>query len=191
MAFPAVALMLTLALTPSLVQAAKPRQFIDEAEPAASASISDGKAWEEGKIELPPWPKDSDLVEFQLDTASPSRFRYFIDGQHISIGRDDVVRYTLVAESPTGTRNITFEGLRCKAQGVFRTYAYGSDHSFKPLEGSDWQTIITKSGDQLHRELYGHFLCGQRTFEPRPIPDMIRALQGKIHGRENAGFQPD
>ncbi len=191
MAIPAVAFILTLALAPSLVEAAKPKLFIDEAEPAAPASISDGKPWEEGKMELPPWPKDSDLVEFQLDTASPSRFRYFIDGQHISIGRDDVVRYTLVAESPTGTRNITFEGLRCKAQGVFRTYAYGSDHSFKPVEGADWQAIIAKSGDQLHRELYGHFLCGQRTFEPRPIPDMIRALQGKIHGRENAGFQPD
>ena len=191
MPFPAVALILTLALASSLALAAKPRQFIDEAEPAAPVSIGDPKLWEEGKTELPPWPKDGDLVEFELDTASPSRFRYFIDGQHLTIGSDDVVRYTLVAESPTGARNVTFEGLRCKAQGVFRTYAYGSDSSFKPVEGADWQAIIAKSGDHLHRELHGHFLCGPRTFEPRPIPDMLRALKGKVRGRENAGFLPD
>ncbi|MBP6808482.1 MAG: hypothetical protein KAX51_11025, partial [Chromatiaceae bacterium] len=101
MPFPAVVLILTLSLASSLALAAKPRQFIDEAEPAAPASIGDPKPWEEGKADLPLWPKDSDLVEFELDTASPSRFRYFIDGQHLTIGSDDVVRYTLVAESPT------------------------------------------------------------------------------------------
>jgi hypothetical protein len=36
----AVPLMLTLVLASSLALAAKPRQFIDEAEPAAPASIS-------------------------------------------------------------------------------------------------------------------------------------------------------
>jgi hypothetical protein len=191
MSIPAVALMLTLALTSALALAAKPQQFIDEAEPAAPSSIQEGKLWEEGKSTLPPWPKDSDLVEFQLDTGSPSRFRYFIDGQHLNIGRDEVVRYTLVAESPTGARNVTFEGLRCKAQGVFRTYAYGSGKAFIPVEAGEWETITAKYGDKLHRELHDHLLCGPHTFEPRPIKDMIRALKGEIHGRENAGFQPD
>ncbi len=191
MPFAAVTLMLTLVLASSLALAAKPRQFIDEAEPATPASISDPKPWEEGRIDLPPWPKDGDLVEFELDRASPSRFRYFIDGSHLSIGIDGVVRYTLVAESPSGTRNVTFEGLRCKAQGVFRTYAYGSNDRFIPVEGADWQAVTSQSGDRLHRELHGHFLCGPRTFEPRPIPDMIRALKGKVRGRENAGFLPD
>jgi hypothetical protein len=160
--------------------------------PRRQPALLTPKPWEEGKTALPPWPKDGDLVEFNLDTASPSRFRYFIDGKHLSIGSDEeVVRYTLVAESPSGTRNVTFEGLRCKAQGVFRTYAYGSNDRFILVEGADWQAITSQSGDRLHRELHGHFLCAPRTFEPRPIPDMIRALQGKVRGRENTGFLPD
>jgi hypothetical protein len=47
----AVPLMLTLVLASSLALAAKPRQFIDEAEPAAPASIVDPKPWEEGKTD--------------------------------------------------------------------------------------------------------------------------------------------
>jgi hypothetical protein len=114
----AVPLMLTLVLASSLALAAKPRQFIDEAEPAAPASIVDPKPWEEGKAELPPWPKDGDLVEFKLDSASPSRFRYFIDGQHLSIGRDGVVRYTLVAESPSGHSQCHLRGPALQGPGT-------------------------------------------------------------------------
>lgn len=188
----ALPLLVMLVLAPGLAMAEKKLgQFIDEAEPAAPASISEGKMWQEGRVELPPWPLDSDLVAFELDTPSPSRFRYFLDGRHLQIGPDGVVRYTLVAESPSGTRNITYEGLRCMPQGVYRVYAYGSEKAFKPVETGEWQAITAASGDRLHRELHGHFLCGPRTFEPRPLKDIIRALQGGVRTRENAGFLPD
>lgn len=187
-----VALMLTLVLAPTLVLAAKPRLFIDEPESPVPSSIQEGEAWQERQINLPPWPQDGDLVEFRLDDpAAPISFRYFIDGRNLSVGSDGVVRYTLVAQSASGARNVTYEGLRCTAQGVFRVYAYGSAKSFTPIEGEEWQTIIRRPGDELHRELHGFFLCGPRTFEPRPLKDMIRALKGQIRGRENAGFQAD
>jgi hypothetical protein len=184
-----LALMLMLILASSSVNAAKPRAFIDEAEPAAPSSVREGKAWEEEAAALPPWPQEGDLVEFRLD--SPSSFRFFIDGRHLAIGRDGVVRYTLVAESASGARNVSVEGLRCTVNGAFRVYAYGSGDAFRPLADGDWQAIRNRSGDSLHEELHGHFLCGPRTFEPRPIKDILRALGGQIQARENAGFLPD
>jgi len=187
-----IVLILSLLLAPTLVVAAKQRLFIDEPEPPASSSIQEGEAWQERKIDLPPWPQDGDLVEFRLDDpAAPISFRYFIDGRNLSVGSDGVVRYTLVAQSASGARNVTYEGLRCTAQGVFRVYAYGSANRFTPVDDKEWQIIIRRPGDELHRELHGFFLCGPRTFEPRPVKDMIRALKGQIRGRENAGFQAD
>ncbi len=185
-------LMLTLLFPPAMVAAEKKfGTFIDEAEPAAPASLQEGKQWAEGRADLPPWPADSDLVELKVDFRSPGNFRYFIDGRHLRVDADQVVRYTLVAEAPSGTRNVTFEGLRCTAQGTYRQYAYGANGAFIPIEEGDWQPISLQTGDRLHKELHGHFLCVPRAFAPRPVKDMIRAFKGQVQVRENAGFLTD
>ncbi len=185
-------LMLTL-LLPSVMVGAEKKfgTFIDEAEPAGPASLQEGKQWAEVRANLPPWPADSDLVELKVDFRSPGNFRYFIDGRHLQVGADEVVRYTLVAEAPSGTRNVTVEGLRCTAQGTYRQYAYGANGAFIPIEEGDWQPISLQTGDRLHKELHGHFLCVPRAFAPRPVKDMIRAFKGQVQVRENAGFLTD
>jgi hypothetical protein len=171
------------------VCAAPERTFIDEPEPVVPSSVEEREPWAEEAFELPPWPRDSDLIEFELD--SPSPFRYFIDGRNLRIGGDGVVRYTLVAESDGGARNVSFEGLRCTAHGSVQIYAYGAAGEFRPLPATDWRSIRDEPGDMLHKELHGHFLCGPRTFEPRPRKDALRALKGRVGERENAGFLPD
>lgn len=189
--FPLVILLSFLLPTAALSAEKKFGQFIDEAEPEIPASIQEGKQWEEGQVALPPWPAEADLVEIDLDSRSAANFRYFIDSRHLKVGGDGVVRYTLVAESPSGARNITFEGLRCTPKGTYRLYAYGSNNTFTPVEGGDWQPISPQTGDRLHKELHGHFLCISRAFTPRPIKDMVRAFKGQIQGRENDGFLSD
>jgi hypothetical protein len=177
------------ALAFPLAVAAEEKFFIDEQEPIVPSSVREAEPWKETRGDLPPWPRDSDLVEFKLDAPSP--FRYFIDGRNLRIGKDEVVRYTLVAESPSGARNVSFEGLRCTANGAYQTYAYGANGSFQVLPETDWLKIAGLPGDALHKELHKHFLCGPLTFKPRPRKDMIRALQGQIAEKENSGFQPD
>ena len=171
------------------VQAAKERAFVDEPEPPTSSRVEDPEMWSERSSSLPPWPKDSDLVEFRLDNDTSS-FRYFMDANHLAIGEDKVVRYTLVAASPSGARNVSFEGLRCTPKGEYKIYAYGAGDRFQPIAGADWQPVPSR-GDQLHQELHGHFLCVPLKFAPRPKKDMIRALQGPINPRQNTGFMPD
>ncbi len=163
------------------------RTFIDEAEPPVPSSVQEGAPWREQKTPLPPWPMEEDLIAFSLDAATP--FRYFLDGKHLEIGGDQVVRYTLVAISPSGARNVSVEGIRCLPQGVYRVYAYGIGGRFQPLD-SDWSPIDSHS-DALHKELHGHFLCAPLTFGPRPKKDILRALRGQLLDRENSGFLPD
>ena len=168
---------------------AQERPFIDEPQPIVPSSVEEREPWAEGRFSLPPWPRDADLIELELDVGSP--FRYAIDGRHLAIGGDGVVRYTLVAESASGARNVSFEGLRCTPQGALQIYAYGSGGELRPLPETDWAPIRGAPGDALHKELHRHFLCGPLTFQPRPKKDIIRALKGQIAERDNAGFLPD
>jgi hypothetical protein len=180
-------LFILLAVQPVL--AAKPRAFIDEPEPPTPKSVQDRDPWKELAGELPPWPEDADLVEFELDQPSP--FRYYIDGKNLTVGRDGVVRYTLVAESASGARNVSVEGLLCTARGQYKTYAYGTNGRFTPAPAGDWLDIKSLPGDDLHLELHQHFLCIPLAFRPRPVKDMIRAMQAPINSRQNSGFLPD
>ena len=84
-------LMLALLLPSAMVSAEKKfGTFIDEGEPAAPASLQEGKQWEEGQASLPPWPVDGDLVELKLDFRSPGNFRYFIDSRHLRVDADEM-----------------------------------------------------------------------------------------------------
>jgi hypothetical protein len=182
-------ILLLACLTAGPALGAKERPFIDGPGSVVPSSVQEREPWREGSVTLPPWPRDADLIEFELDAASP--FRYYIDARSLTIGGDGVVRYTLVAESAGGARNVSFEGLRCTPGGELQIYAYGSGGELRPLPEADWAPIRDRAGDRLHEELHGHFLCGPLTFQPRPKKDILRALKGQIAERDNAGFLPD
>jgi hypothetical protein len=166
------------------------RDFIDEPEPPAPSSIMDrDTTWKEGGTTLPPWPKDSDLVEFQVDDPS-SRFRQYIDVKTAKVGADGAVRYTLVVESGSGALNVSFEGLRCTPGGDFKIFAYGRNGRFEKTHG-EWQRIHGRKHDAIHRELHKHILCVPREFRPRTKKDMIRAMRSQDPQEQGVGFQSD
>lgn len=170
--------------------AARNDAFVPDPMPPGPSDIRPGTPWQEATVRLPPWPNDRDLVEFQLD-GPPDAFRYFIDTKHLSIGPDKVVRYTLVAEGRNGTRNLSFEGIRCTPKGLYKVFAYGAGGRFSPLEGGDWQQMSDLSGERYRQDLWRFHFCVPREFKPRPKQDMIRSLQGRLAPRQNTGFQAD
>jgi hypothetical protein len=185
----ALGLLLTL-LSGTAMPAKWDRPFIDEPEPVTPESVVDkDTSWKEGSVSLPPWPKDGDLVEFQVDDPS-SQFRQYIDGKHISVGSDGAVRYTLVVESRTGARNVSFEALRCTPEGAFKIYAYGNNDRFEKTDG-EWQSIHGRAHDKIHRDLHKLILCVPRKFAPRPKKDMIRAMRTQVPHEANTGFLND
>jgi hypothetical protein len=86
---------------------------------------------QEDHVKLPPYFKESDLMEFEVTRASSMRF--YVDGASISVGKDLVVRYTLVARGPQGGENVTYEGIHCRG-ATNKVYALGHrDGSWKPV----------------------------------------------------------
>jgi hypothetical protein len=178
---------LLLLLLPALASGEKERPFIDEGRYQRD-DIVEPEYWKEGGSELPPLPKESDLVEIRLD-APGARFSYLIDATHLSIGNDKVVRYTLVARSKTGSENVSFQGLRCDSP-EYKIFAYGTRGGFKRVEGVDWQRIGPSDADQVQRELQRFYLCQPSHHIPRERSEMIWALRGQVN-LHDTGFIPD
>lgn len=117
----------------------------------------DAKPWDEIAVQLPPFPKDQDLYSFYVSATATSRF--FLDSQNLMIGSDGVVRYTLVVISPSGVRNVSFEGMRCETRER-RIYASGhADGSWSKARGNRWVRIQEATTNRQHAALFTDFLC--------------------------------
>ncbi len=156
-----LAITITLLLSAADVAARKPIPIVDRLPNASDIpddEIEEYK-WEEGSVKIPPYPKDSNLLEFFVD-ASEDRFEYFIDTTSLSIGKNDsVIRYTLVIRSTTGAENVFYEGMRCDSD-EYKTYAFGTgDGKLKPFREPEWRPIQNLRHMQYRKDLLEHYLC--------------------------------
>ncbi|MEV8469463.1 hypothetical protein C0Q88_19115 [Ralstonia pickettii] len=71
------------------------------------------KPFKEDAVTFPAPPVDRDAVPFDVGGRDDSPLRFAIDPKSVSIGKDNVVRYTVLITSKTGARNVNYEGLRC------------------------------------------------------------------------------
>jgi hypothetical protein len=114
------------------------------------------REWKEGTIKLPGFPKPADLLEFDVGPATS--FRFYIDRKSLTVGQDGVIRYTLVARSPLGAENVSYEGMRCRP-GVHRVYAYGQRDGSWRERPSEWKELDIHKSQRVHMALRRDFFC--------------------------------
>lgn len=142
---------------------AQPDRFSDELE---------GKSWEAEKALLPAYPKQENLVPFYVGRALP--FSFFVDRASVTVGRDGVVRYTLVARSSSGATNVSYEGIRCQTYER-RVYGFGrSDGTWSPASNSQWAPIDRLSTSPA-TSLADDFFCSERGYV-KTTEDALRAM---------------
>ena len=122
---------------------------------------------------LPAWPKEGDLIEFEV--AATSAFRFYIDAASVSVSRD-LVFYTLVARSDAGAQNISFEGMRCTA-GEVRTFALGHEGAWHTTSGA-WRPIEPRTVQRWHNALYREYFCPQREALPNARQAILALRRG-------------
>jgi hypothetical protein len=112
---------------------------------------------EEGAIlpELPPYPEDARLIPFFVTSAS--EFRFYIDGGSLSVGKDRIIRYVLVARSRSGANNVSFEGLNCQTN-EYIVYAIGTQGKWV-TRTNQWRSIEVRSVDRWHNALRSEYFC--------------------------------
>jgi hypothetical protein len=164
---------------------ARDRPFVDDA-PQTRTEVEEAAPWIERGVTLPTYPKDADLVEFAVDNPGQA-LHYFIDTHSITIGvTDQVVRYTLVIQSGSGVRNVSFEGLRCDSR-TRQTYAFGTvDGQFRPLKMPQWELIKATDADRLYRDLRELYFCqAEPRYRPYPVAEIVRRFSSAQRYRAN------
>jgi len=100
---------------------------------------------------LPSFPRREGRLPFAASATSD--FHFFVDRSSISVGADGVVRYTLIAVSPLGVENVSFEGQRCKS-GEHKVYAVGrTDGTWSRREGP-WRPATQRWQHTLRVEYF-------------------------------------
>jgi len=90
----------------------------------------------------PPPPRAENLIEFYL--APTATFRYFIDSASLTaLYQQKEVRYVLVARSPNGVDNVSYEAIRCTGQHRVIATA-NADRSWN-ARGTEWRDIPRQS----------------------------------------------
>jgi len=138
------------------------------------------KPWKELESQLPAYPKDENLLPFQVSAATDNSF--YVDSQSISVGEDGVVRFTLVVRSPEGASNVMFEGIRCRTREV-RVYAFGrSDGTWGKARDNEWKLIHYERRNRPDHVLYDDFFCPREIIVTDPA-EAIDALKRGNHPR--------
>lgn len=136
--------------------------------------FDDEKPWAEVEAQLPPYPKQENLLPVFVSAATANKF--YVDAASISAGEDGVVRYSLVVESPAGATNVSFEGIRC-ASRERKLYAFGrKEGAWSKARFAKWEPISYKDRNRQHHMLYDDFFCpdGIIVKNPQEAVDLLK-----------------
>lgn len=114
--------------------------------------------WKEDSIVLPAFPEQANLREFPA-LSGASTIQYFLDTKSLSLGKDDVVRYTVVIVPRGGAVNVFHEGAYCDTN-EFKRYAYGtSSGTFQKASNSLWRIARASGVMSYQYVLIRRYLC--------------------------------
>ena len=117
----------------------------------------DAPKWQEEESVLPPFPQDKDLVEFYVSAVASNR--YYVDASTLEVGKDGVVRYTLVVKTSGGATNITREAMHCETR-EYRLYSSGrADGTWAKTRVDAWRLIENKPMNRHHAALSVDLFC--------------------------------
>ena len=165
------ALRLVFALSLAACGAREPIKSDWERQNEDKLSRDQGEA--EVVTQFPAFPRKANLLEFRFNGAGD--FGFFVDQTSLSVTSDGVVRYVLVARSPSGVENVSYEGLRC-ASAEFRRYAFGRPDAAWRASPGPLQPLARPWHQVLHREFFCPHNVPLRTAE-----DGVRSLEEGGH----------
>ncbi|MBC5765559.1 CNP1-like family protein [Ramlibacter albus] len=94
--------------------------------------------WKEVDAPPPPALRTEKLIEVEVPRAT---LNYGVDPASVSVGKDGIVRYVVVASAPGGPVSGIYEGIRCGTAEV-KVYArHNAGSGWKPVVGGDWRPI--------------------------------------------------
>lgn len=140
-----------------------------------SAQLLFGDAeWQEATAPPPPALNLNALVPFDGPANSPLKFG--VDPTTLQIGKDGVVRYVVVATSPSGTVNAMYEGIRCVSAQV-KTYArHNPSSGWNLVQTPEWRSLYSSAPSNHSLRLASQGVCTGAA-PASSVRDIVRALR--------------
>jgi hypothetical protein len=111
-----------------------------------------------------------------FDVSMGSSLRFGVDPQTVSVSKDSIVRYVVVARSNSGTINAMYEGIRCST-GEFKTYArYNPGSGWNKVTDPQWVAMIGSPNSSHAYQLSRQGVCPYGG-APLRADDVVRALR--------------
>lgn len=96
--------------------------------------------WREIEVPPPPPLRTERLIPLELPGMA---LQFGVDPASISVGEDGIVRYVVVARSPSGVINANYEGIHCQMANV-KVYArHNADSGWVRTRDPQWVPIHT------------------------------------------------
>ena len=146
-------------------------------ETADPGNFPEQTPWKELKVTPPAYPRERDLIEFELTGQTANRF--YIDGTSLTVESDKVVRFVLVIRSAGGASTISFSGVHCDT-GQWKDYAFGRSGSWEINSNAQWRRIRAQSVNNYQDTLRSEFFCFGGIFSggvQGTAKDIVRTLK--------------
>ena len=136
--------------------------------------------WKELEVPLPAFPDDRNLIPVRM----PANYtlKIYLDEKSISLAQDEIVRFTLVVETSSGTRNVFYEGLRCDTR-EYKTYAVGTlDKTFEPIKKPKWERVPYYEMNAFRYQLMRFYVCHPEALSAPPAArELIHRLKSSMN----------
>ena len=173
-------------LLSSTASAAADSPFLEEPHQSMPPTFKD-RSKEEMKVSIPPYPKDADLIKIPFN-QSDARLHYFLDAATLTVGKDGIVNYTLVARSNSGAKNVAFERMHC-SNTEYKVVAYAtSKGAFRPVRKQRWQKVRESTNRRFRLDLWEFYLCDTESGRIRSAKQIIDAIRFYRGDRRDRGF---
>lgn len=135
-------------------------------------------AWAEAEMTFPASSSPGKVIELDMGPGAENSFA--VDRDSISVGKDGVIRFTMLVRSPSGARTVSHEGIRC-ATMERRFYAYGrEDGRWSRARNERWSRIEPRAINAYALSLYREFFCPGGSIV-RDVAEAVMALERGGH----------
>jgi CNP1-like family len=132
--------------------------------------------WRE--IEVPPPPAFDRDTLLAVEMPPHLTLKFGVDAATIKLAQDGVVRYVVVASSPSGAMNAMYEGIRC-ASGEFKTYArFSPSGKWNQTVDPQWRSMWDTQVSRHTRALAFQGVCDGRAVGGHSARDIVQRLKG-------------
>jgi hypothetical protein len=140
---------------------------------ALAQRAADDPDWKEN--DAPPAPEFDSKRLVRFDVVVGGALDFGVDPATITIGKDGVVRYVVVASSANGNLNAMYEAIRC-ATGEFKTYARRTgDSQWSAVQQPTWRSMQENMPSRHAFRLAKQGVCTGRA-PASTVAEIVRGL---------------